>query len=223
MTLDRGLQDEFAELFLAGDSTAAIDRSRDVINDGMAPLDFFRNVFTPVMAQIGSKFGRLEIFMPELVTSADVAKDVSEQVIQPLVSESDGAALKRGTVLMASVKGDMHDIGKNMVVLMLNVNGFDVIDMGVDVGPREIIDRAREIHADIVGLSSLMTTSMPYMKEVVELVEGFGLKDDFAVIVGGAPITPEYSQEIGADAFGRDAIEAVDKCIDLIGMKQSNE
>jgi 5-methyltetrahydrofolate--homocysteine methyltransferase len=182
----------------------------------MAPLDFFREVFSPAMAQIGGRFGRLEIFMPELVTSAEVAKEVSEQVIQPLVSEGDGGSLKRGKVLIASVKGDMHDIGKNMVVLMLSVNGFDVIDMGVDVGPREIIDRARETNADIVGLSSLMTTSMPYMKEVVELVEGFGLKDDFAVIVGGAPITPEYSEQIGADAFGRDAIEAVDKCVALV-------
>ncbi|OGO20967.1 MAG: hypothetical protein A2Z14_14735 [Chloroflexi bacterium RBG_16_48_8] len=214
MTLKTNLINEFTHLFLSGNTQVAVDRSRQVIDGGMSALDFFEQVFSPAMEQVGDRFGRLEIYLPELIEAADIAREVSEQVIQPNLE--DGGVTKRGTVLIASVKGDLHDIGKNMVALMLDVNGFEVIDMGVDVGTREIIDRAKEVNADIVGLSSLMTTSMPYMKEVVEMVKGFGLKDKFAVIVGGAPITPQYSDEIGADAFGRDAIEAVEKCIDLM-------
>jgi methylmalonyl-CoA mutase cobalamin-binding domain/chain len=172
------------------------------------------------MEVVGGKFGRLDIFLPELLDAAEIARAVSEQVIQPSLWEKQGSDVpKRGTVLLASVRGDLHDIGKNMVALMLEVNGFDVVDMGVDVGTREIIDRAVEVKADIIGLSSLMTTSMPYMKEVVEVLDGLGLKGQFAVIVGGAPITPKYSEEIGADAFGRDAVEGVQECIKLMSRK----
>lgn len=103
-----------------------------------------------------------------------------------------------------------------MVALMLRVNGFEVVDMGVNVPPRDMLEKAKEVQADIIGLSSLMTTSMPYMKECVELRDGFGHKNDFAVIVGGAPITAEYTAEIGADAFGKDAVEAVEKCLALL-------
>ncbi len=103
-----------------------------------------------------------------------------------------------------------------MVALMLQVNGFDVIDMGINVPPKEALNRARDEGADILGLSSLMTTSMPYMKECVEMRDGFGLKDQFSIIVGGAPITAEYAAEIGADSFGKDAIEAVEKCLALL-------
>jgi trimethylamine corrinoid protein len=99
---------------------------------------------------------------------------------------------------------------------MLRVNGFDVVDMGVNVAPRDVLEKAKEVDADIIGLSSLMTTSMPYMKECVELRDGFGHKDDFKVIVGGAPITAEYTAEIGADTFGDDAVDAVQKCLALL-------
>ena len=169
------------------------------------------------MASVGDRFGRLEIFLPELMDAADKAKAVSEQVVQPgLTLSNSGVNTSRGKVVIGSVKGDLHDIGKNMVSLMLQVNGFDVIDMGIDVPPRDMISRAKEVDADIIGLSSLMTTSMPYMKEAVELRDGFGLKGKIKIIVGGAPITPEYSQQIGADAFGRNAVEGVQRCIELV-------
>jgi methanogenic corrinoid protein MtbC1 len=107
-----------------------------------------------------------------------------------------------------------------MVKLMLQVNGFEVIDLGINVPPNEAITKAREVGADMIGLSSLMTTSMPYMKETVELRDGFGMKDKLKVIVGGAPITAEYSRQIGADAFGRDAVEGVQKCIELMEQRK---
>jgi len=218
LTNPNDLQKEFvAKLLEESDIDQIIAWTKGVLAKGIPPIDFFDRVFTPGMAEIGNMFSRLDIFLPELMDSAEKAKAISDQVLAPLLAKgSSSSSLARGKVIIASVKGDLHDIGKNMVSLMLQVNGFEVIDMGVNVAPRDILDRAKELEVDIVGLSSLMTTSMPYMKEVVELRDGFGLKNKFAVIVGGAPITKEYSDGIGADAFGHDAVEAVQKCFLLM-------
>jgi methylmalonyl-CoA mutase cobalamin-binding domain/chain len=220
----RDLQSEFvSKLLEESDTNLIIAWVQDILKDGFTPLDFFDTVFTPGMAEIGDKFSRLDIFLPELMDSAEKAKAISDQVLSPmLVNDSTDTKMVRGKIIIASVKGDLHDIGKNMVSLMLQVNGFEVIDMGVNIPPREIIEKAKAEAVDIVGLSSLMTTSMPYMKEVVELRDGFGLKDKFAVIVGGAPITKEYSEAIGADAFGNDAVDAVQKCIWLMDQPTSS-
>ena len=210
------LQSEFAEVLLADDPVAAVAWARATLAAGVDPLDFFARVFTPAMQEIGDRFGRLEIYLPELMASADSAKEVDEQVLKPLITRATTTGKgARGTVLIGSVLGDLHDIGKNMVALMLQVNGFDVIDLGVNVHPKVFIDRARETGAVIVGLSSLMTTSMPYMTEVIAMRDNLGLKDKFSVVVGGAPITPDYSKQIGADDFGRDAVEGVAQCIAL--------
>ena len=218
MTTLNELQDKFVTMLLEENNTELIIAwMRDVLKKGTAPLDFFDGVFTPGMAQIGDKFSRLDIFLPELMDTAEKAKAISDQVLAPLLVENTASNnLNRGKVIIASVRGDLHDIGKNMVSLMLQVNGFEVIDMGVNVAPRDIIEKAKDEKVDIVGLSSLMTTSMPYMKEVVELRDGLGLKNEFSIIVGGAPITKEYSEGIGADAFGHDAVEAVQKCLLLL-------
>jgi methylmalonyl-CoA mutase cobalamin-binding domain/chain len=214
------LKDEYVEVLLADDPDAAIARAREILDQGMAPLDFFQQIFTPAMQAIGDQFGRLEIFMPELMMAADSAKAVNEAVLKPLIAtDAGGEKSSRGTLIIGSVLGDLHDIGKNMVSLMLQVNGFDVVDMGVNVPPKAFIDRARETGAIIVGLSSLMTTSMPYMREVVEMRDNLGLKNRFAVIVGGAPITAKYCEDIGADAFALDAVEGVRKCIGLINAR----
>ena len=211
------MQKKLIDILLGDDPDAGVLWAKEVLDGDISVTDFFNGVFTPAMAKIGNKFGRMEIFLPELMDAADRAQAISDNVVQPMLKAANsGQEVKRGRIVIASVKGDLHDIGKNMVVLMLRVNGFDVIDMGVDVPPREIIDKAKEVKADIIGLSSLMTTSMPYMKECVELRDGFGLKDDFAVIVGGAPITAEYTAEIGADSFGKNAVEAVDRCLALL-------
>jgi methylmalonyl-CoA mutase cobalamin-binding domain/chain len=211
------LQGELSELLLVEDPDAGLAWAEETLKGDIGVTDFFNLVFTPAMAAVGDKFGRMEIFLPELMDAADRAKRISEEVLQPMMAASDSdQELIRGKIVMASVKGDLHDIGKNMVVLMLRVNGFEVFDMGVDVAPRDILDKAKEVEADIVGLSSLMTTSMPYMKECVELRNGFGLKGNFSVIVGGAPITAEYTAEIGADSFGKNAVEAVERCLALL-------
>lgn len=217
MTDYEKMQAELTDLLLGDDPQAGKAWAEQVLEGEIGVTDFFNFVFTPAMAAVGDKFGRMEIFLPELMDAADRAKAISDEVLQPrLTASGSEQEMMRGKIVIASVKGDLHDIGKNMVVLMLRVNGFEVVDMGVDVPPREILEKAKEVEADIIGLSSLMTTSMPYMKECVELRDGFGFKDNFAVIVGGAPITAEYSAEIGADAFGKSAVEAVERCLALL-------
>jgi methylmalonyl-CoA mutase cobalamin-binding domain/chain len=210
-------QENFAEYLLGSDAAQAITWTQKTIAAGVLAVDFFNKIFTPAMAAVGARFGKLEIFLPELMDAADIAKAVSDEVLQPIFSQDgsgQGGAI--GKAIICSVQGDLHDIGKNMVALMLQVNGFDVIDMGVNVSPRDILSRALEIKTDIVGLSSLMTTSMPYMKECIEMRDGMGHKDAFTVIVGGAPITAEYAAGVGADAFGSDAVDAVEKCKALL-------
>ena len=211
------MQQELTGLLLGSEPEAGKTWAEDVLEGEIGVTDFFNLVFTPAMAVVGEKFGRMEIFLPELMDAADRAQAISDEVVQPkLAASGSDQEIIRGKIVIASVKGDLHDIGKNMVVLMLRVNGFEVVDMGVDVAPRDILEKAKEVEADIIGLSSLMTTSMPYMKECVELRDGFGFKDSFSVIVGGAPITAEYTAEIGADAFGKSAVEAVERCLALL-------
>jgi len=217
MSENEKLISDFIEYLLGQRVDDPVEWVRKVLNTELSPLDFFNNVFTPAMTEVGSRFSRLDIFLPELMDAAETAKKIIKEVIDPLLIEQKSSAKTiKGKVLLCTVQGDLHDIGKNMVSIMLQVSGFDVTDLGINVNTRVIIERAKEENADIVGLSSLMTTSMPYMKEVVELRDGFGYKDEFLIIVGGAPITAEYASEIGADAYGKDAFEAVEKCAALI-------
>ena len=212
MTEPTEMQKEFAQLLLGDDAGPATARAAQLLQEGYSPLDFFQQVYTPAMSYIGDMFGRLDIYLPELMQAADNARAVNETVIQPRLKTNSSGGARRGKIVLASVRGDLHDIGKNMVALMLEVNGFDVVDMGVDVSSHDIVTRASEVEADIIGLSSLMTTSMPYMEEVINMIEGLGLRQRTSVIVGGAPITSEYAASIGADSFGSDAVDAVKKC-----------
>ena len=142
MNAPNDLQKEFvAKLLEENNTDLIIDWTKEVLKKGILPLTFFDEVFTPGMAEIGDKFSRLDIFLPELMDAAEKAKAISDQVLAPLLAQNTASnSLNRGKVIIASVKGDLHDIGKNMVSLMLQVNGFEVIDMGVNVPPRDIID-----------------------------------------------------------------------------------
>ncbi len=207
----------WVQVLLGDDPEAAVAQAEACLGGGMDPVAFLQTILTPAMQSIGEMFGRLDIYLPELISAAESAQAISGRVIMPrLEGQRKGAVQNRGTVLLGTVRGDLHDIGKNMVRLMLEVNGFEVVDAGVDVGPREFVDRAAECGAQIVALSALMTTSMPYMKQVVEMRDGLGHKGSYFVVVGGAPLTPAYAEEIGADGFGASAVEAVELCLALL-------
>jgi len=164
----------------------------------------------PAINRVGELFEKKKYFLPQLIASAETM-ELSMKRLEPLLATGDGQ--KRGKVIIATVKGDIHDIGKNLVALMLKNYGFEVLDMGKDVESEAIIEKAKETGADIIALSALMTTTMTRMKEVVELKNAAGLST--RIIIGGAVTTEDYAKEIGADGYAKDAQEAVKIAIAL--------
>ena len=217
-------QKEFLELLLDADSDQGVAFSKAQLDAGASPSDIFEFCISPALKEIGRQFETLEIYLPEMVEAAEIVNRVNDEAIVPVIEASasgvaEGAAVKKGKVVMATIQGDLHDIGKNMVSLILQVNGFEVIDMGINVPPSDIVDRAELEGADIIGMSSLLTTCLPYMKDLVGFLEAKGVRDQYAVIIGGAAPTPEFSRSIGVDGHGHTAAEAVTICTDIMAGK----
>jgi 5-methyltetrahydrofolate--homocysteine methyltransferase len=165
------------------------------------------------MQVVGVRFRAHEIFLPDVLLAAR-AMNAGMDILEPLLGE--GAAARRGKVVIGTVKGDLHDIGKNLVGIMLSGAGFEVIDLGKDVAPEEFVDAARESGAGLIGMSALLTTTMPMMKQVVSLLRERGMGDSVRTIVGGAPVTEAFAREIGADGYGFDAANAVERVKELM-------
>ena len=168
---------------------------------------------------VGHSFETGEIFLPELMRAGNAMKAVMG-ILGPQLKEEyrSGEAVKEGTgaVVIATIQTDLHDIGKNIISSMLTASGFDVFDMGVDVPATEIITKAREVNADIIACSALLTTSLPYMGDLISLLIDMGIRDQYKIIVGGAPVTPKFAADIGADGTADNAIQAVQLARDLI-------
>jgi methylmalonyl-CoA mutase cobalamin-binding domain/chain len=212
------LQVDFIEVMLAGDEEKAVTMAKTSLDGGATPVEFFENCIAPSLQEVGKRFETLDIFLPEMVTAADTVEVVNQQVINPAVAEAqDGTNMSLGKVLLATVQGDLHDIGKNMVGLMLKVNGFEVIDLGTNVSPADIVSRAEQEEVDIIGMSALLTTCLPYMKDVGDHLEGKGIREKYAVIIGGAAATPDITEDMGANAYGSSAADGVKKCKMLLG------
>ncbi len=199
-----------------GDRLLGVQLAQEALAAQMSPLEFFHAVIDPVLEEIGDQFARLEIFLPELMRAGMVVKAMQKEVLEPAIMAGSGKSNVTGRVIIGACQGDIHDIGKNMVALMLQINGFEVTDLGTNVAPRTFIETARQKQADIIAMSSLLTTSMPYIRDLVQLLEGFGLRDQFLVVAGGAAVTPDWAQSIGIDGFGEDAVEAVNICRNLL-------
>lgn len=186
----------------------AIDEGEDVekvLNEGLVAG----------MSVVGAKFKANEFYVPEVLIAARAMK-AGMGILRPILQEKNIKGI--GTVVLGTVRGDLHDIGKNLVAMMLEGAGFEIIDLGVDVSPEKFIETAKEKKADLVGLSALLTTTMPSMKDVVKAVGDSGLKDKVKVIIGGAPLTQSYADEIGADGYAPDAASAVDEVKQLLGV-----
>jgi 5-methyltetrahydrofolate--homocysteine methyltransferase len=177
-----------------------------IINDGMIAA----------MDVVGQKFAANDIFIPEMLVSAVTMKKGLD-IIKPLLKSDEIES--RGTIVMCTVKGDIHDIGKNLVIMMLQGAGFDVIDLGVDMSTEELTQKVEEIKPDILGLSALLTTTMPEIKNVIETLKDKGLRNSVKVIVGGAPLNAAFAEKVGADGYGKDAAEAVELARRLIEAK----
>ncbi len=194
--------EELCESVKRGDIDKSQELARKLINQDTDPLLAISSL-TEVMSEIGNKFSRLEIFLPEMMKSGK-AMATAVEVFSLNLKAGEGMANK-GKVVLGTVKGDLHEIGKDIVKLMLEANGFEVKDLGYDVDSMNIIKEAQAIGADIIGLSSLMTTTMPHQKEVIDLLRDKGIRDKFKVVIGGAPTTQEWADEIGADLYCYDA------------------
>lgn len=184
---------------------AGVEEAVKLVEGGRKPLTIFTDCIEPVLSDIGDQFSRLEIFLPEMINSAEVVKAI-QKALRPHL-EADQVSISKGKVIIATVSGDLHDIGKNIVKAMLEVNGFEVKDLGVDVSSQNIMKTAKEFNADIIALSALMIPSLPFVKDVIEFVDP---RDEIKVIVGGGPVSKEWADEAGADAYGDDAIQAVE-------------
>ena len=191
---------------LTPDVDLARRAAEEIVAKGIDPLeaiDFAIRGSTDILAE---RFDTGELFLPHLVLAGEAMTEAS-RVLEPALPA--GSLASRRTVVIGTVEGDMHSVGKNIVTMMLRTSGFEVLDLGVDVRSNAFVDRARDVGADIIALSCLMTTTLPYQREVIEELESRGLREDFHVMIGGGPVTPEWAKEIGADGFGRDAGEAV--------------
>jgi corrinoid protein of di/trimethylamine methyltransferase len=180
------------------------------------PLDTLEKGLGKGIRQIGDDFGSGRVFLPELIGAADVMK-AGVAVLDARIKASGKDRKSQGKIVIGTVKGDIHDIGKSVVASMLQANGYDVTDLGIDVDDAAFIAAVKEQDADVVGMSSLLTLNIDYMGVVVDKLKDAGIRDKVKVIVGGAPVTQEFADEIGADAFGWDASDAVRKVGALLG------
>jgi 5-methyltetrahydrofolate--homocysteine methyltransferase len=180
---------------------------RSAIDAGLDPNRIINEALIPAMDVVGKDFGSGKIFVPEMLVSAVTMKEGVE-IVKPLLA--GGQRHSPGTVIMATVRGDLHDIGKNLVTMMLEGAGFKVIDLGVDLDVDKLIEQVKAIGPDILGLSALLTTTMPEMQKVIGELKAQGLRDKVKVIVGGAPVDRTFAEKIGADGYGANAAEAVE-------------
>jgi 5-methyltetrahydrofolate--homocysteine methyltransferase len=168
--------------------------------------DLINRALIAAMDAVGDRFAKSEIFVPEMLVSAVTMKKGLD-IIKPLLKEDEEQT--KGKVVLCTVKGDQHDIGKNLVAMMLEGAGLEVIDLGVDVTVEKVIDKVNEIQPQVLGLSALLTTTMPEMENVIKLLHDRGIREEVKVMIGGAPLDADFAERIGADAYGEDAAEAV--------------
>ena len=210
---------DYQELIMAvrdGDDEAACEISDNLLAAKVAPMDIIDNGLLVAMDEIGRLFKEEEIYIPEVMMAAQTVSFVIEK-IKPLLNAD---IVSKGKVVIGTVKGDLHDIGKDLVALLLSSNGFEVINLGTDVDSEQFIAAAQEHNADIVALSALLTITMVNMGETIKAFANAGLRDKYKIIIGGAPVDNEYAQEISADGYSEDAAGAVDLCRLIIGGKK---
>ena len=205
---------DLANTIIAGDHTRSGDLTRQLIAQGLPPKTILDDGLIAGMSVVGDRFREHEIFLPDVLLAAR-AMYAGMDLLRPLLIREGIPSI--GRVVIGSVRGDLHDIGKNLVGIMLKGAGFDVIDLGHDVPPEKMVTTAMEQEASVIGMSALLTTTMPVMREVIEHLRRERLDGRIRTIVGGAPVTDAFAREIGADAYGFDAANAVDVVKDLVG------
>ena len=206
---------EISECMQRGDDAKTAELTQQAIDAGMTASQILTEGLLSGMAIVGRKMGAHEIFLPEVLLAAR-AMSAGVDLLKPLLVAED--VQSSGKVVLGTMKGDMHDIGKNLVGIMLEGAGYEIVDLGTDVPPERFVEAAESEKASVVGLSALLTTTMTGMKDVVDLIKTKGLHDQIKVIVGGAPLSQAFADEIGADGYGYDANKAVGLVKELTGV-----
>jgi corrinoid protein of di/trimethylamine methyltransferase len=205
-----------AQSIIDGDAEVAEKLARQAVEQGIDPLEAINQGFVIGVNQVGSEFSCGNAFLPELVMAGEAMK-AAVSTLEPEMNRRGTSRTMLGKVVLATIQGDIHDIGKTLVGTMLSAAGFQVYDLGVDVPVMKLVEKAREVDADIIGVSALLTTTMVRQRDVVEALEDMGLRARIKVMVGGAPVTGEWVKEIGADGYSEDAIGAVSVAKKLVG------
>ncbi len=210
------LFDSLTQAVIAGDPEGAVELARQALADGLDPLEVINRGLVPGIQYTGEQFAAGEMFLPDLMLAAE-AMQRAIRLLEPEMARRGTRRQVLGRVVIGTIQGDIHEIGKNLVGTMLSAGGFEVYDLGVDVPPLRFAEKAREVGADIVGVSALLTTTMVRQKEVIEALEELGLRPATRVMVGGAPVTRRWAEQIGADGFSEDALGAVLEAKRLMG------
>jgi len=209
-----GRIDQIIDMVVAGRHKEIEGAVRGAIDDNLDLNSIINEGLIGAMDIVGKKFGAGEIFVPEMLVAAVTMKKGLE-IVKPLLKGD--ASKPKGTILMGTVKGDLHDIGKNLVIMMLEGAGFNVVDLGVDLSIEKVVEKVRELKPDALGLSALLTTTLPEMQKVVRMMGEQGLRESVKIMVGGAPVDSTFVEKIGADGYGKDAASAVELAKRLVG------
>jgi 5-methyltetrahydrofolate--homocysteine methyltransferase len=215
--MDEKLQNIYNAI-LEGDKDAAEENIKSALETGVGATQLLDEAMIPAMREVGKRFEDGDYFVPEMLVAAR-AMQGGLNLVRPLLLKAGVKPL--GSVVMGTVKGDLHDIGKNLVSIMLEGAGFTIHDLGIDVPPEKFVQAVQELHPDVVGISAMLTTTMPGMKTVVDMLASAGLREQVKVIVGGAPLTESFAQQIGADGFASDASRATTLVRSLIDTKEN--
>ncbi len=205
--------EEFSQSVIAGHGVRVMELTKQALDNGADPVEIINRGLIPGMTVVGARFKAGQMFVPEVLMSAR-AMNAGMELVKPLLVGQELPSA--GKVIIGTVKGDLHDIGKNLVGMMLESAGFSVMNLGVDVSPEKFVQAVKEHKPGVLGMSALLTTTMLSMKDVIEILKEEGLRDRVKVVVGGAPISQDFAEEIGADGFAPDAASATELCKKLL-------
>lgn len=214
------LIEELRDAIIRGERKEAELLTKRALDENIDPQLLIQEAGTKAMDIVGERFNQFEIFLPDLTLAADAMKGVMSLIIPKLNETEGGSSDSVANVVLGTCFGDMHDIGKNLVSVLMATAGMQVHDLGVMVKTKDFIQKAQEVDAKIIAMSSLLSTSLPFMEDLIRILKDMNLRDKFFVVVGGGPVTPEFAVKIGADAYGRSAVDARELCQKLLALGQ---